>query len=621
MPKKSTFTGITSVPSTYFFDVFGQGFNYRISKSNLFQQIESEIGTPGVQSLNDLSGALQLIAGTNMSIAINEAEGTFTFNGSLAPTSIQSIAFDTSAEVVVSEGEIAWNAEDGTVDIGVPGGSVIQTGQEVTTRVRNSTGSTLVDGEAVFITGSTGNNTVVARAQANAPTADLTIGIVTQTIPNGQTGLVTLIGKVRDFDTSAWSEGDELFLSASVAGEITNVQPAAPNHSVHIGYVVRSSATVGIIYVRVHSVESVSELHDVVLTSTQDRNLLILDAASQTWENGYLDYGDFAGAEDIVLQNNVALRGDDSGGDAKLLVRLSTDDIARVGSPDNVLRFTSSVVPQALYGGNTWDVITTEGGQEIDGDLTADEFKAVDATQPALDVENTDTSSAFVRLRNSAGGVRPIVGASGAVSIQQTTSAGAFEQDWMRFNRNGGVDLFDSDVVRFSTTTTGVSVEGTTLEVNTVVYTWPASDAAGVLSSDGAGNLTWGGVSGQVFAVNAGAGSTPENGDRLSFGQGTDHDNGAIVIPRDARLILATGRFTNATDTITIRLIVNGAAQAATYDLSVTGTAGSNEDVTVDVEGTPLSLSAGDSLNYEFITGAPTNSMDSASVGIWFIFD
>lgn len=79
-----------------------------------------------------------------------------------------------------------------------------------------------------------------------------------------------------------------------------------------------------------------------------------------------LDYGDFAGAEDIVLQNNVVLRGDDSGGDVKPLVRLSSDDIARVGSPDNVLRFTSSVVPQALYGGNTWDVITTEGGQTID---------------------------------------------------------------------------------------------------------------------------------------------------------------------------------------------------------------------------------------------------------------
>lgn len=284
MPKKSTFTGITSVPGTYFFDVFGQGFNYRISKSNLFQQMTDEIGASGVQSIDGLSGALQLIAGTNMSIAVNSVDGSFTFNSSLTPENIQSLSFDTAAGVAVTEGQIAWNAVDDTVDIGVPGGA-IQVGKEVATTVRNSTGTTLVDGEAVYITGSTGNNTVVSRAQANGPTADLTLGIVTQTIPNGQNGRVTLIGKVRDFDTSAWSEGDELWLSASVAGEITNVKPDPPNHAVHIGFVVRSSATVGIIYVRVLAIESISELHDVVITSVADGDTLAFDGPSQTWVN------------------------------------------------------------------------------------------------------------------------------------------------------------------------------------------------------------------------------------------------------------------------------------------------------------------------------------------------
>lgn len=285
MPKKSTFTGITSVPSTYFFDVFGQGFNYRISKSNLFQQMADEIGASGVQSIDGLPGALQLIAGTNMSIAVNSVDGSFTFNSSLTPENIQSLSFDTSAGVAVTEGQIAWNAVDDTMDLGVPGGSVIQVGKEVTTTVRNSTGTTLVDGEAVYITGSTGNNTVVARAQANSATADLTIGIVTQIIPNGQDGLVTLIGKVRNFDTSMWAQGDQLWLSATVPGGITNVKPAAPNHAVHIGFVVRSNASVGIIFVRVQSVESISELHDVELTSLADRDILTFDSASQIWIN------------------------------------------------------------------------------------------------------------------------------------------------------------------------------------------------------------------------------------------------------------------------------------------------------------------------------------------------
>lgn len=526
MPKKSTFTGITSVPGTYFFDVFGQGFNYRISKSNLFQQMTDEIGASGVQSIDGLSGALQLIAGTNMSIAVNSVDGSFTFNSSLTPENIQSLSFDTAAGVAVTEGQIAWNAVDDTVDIGVPGGA-IQVGKEVFTTVRNSTGTTLVDGEAVYITGSTGINTTVARAQANSPTADLTIGIVTQTIPNGQDGRVTLIGKVRNFDTSMWSEGDELWLSATVSGGITNVKPAAPNHAVHVGFVIRSSATVGVIFVRILATESISELHDVVLTSTQDRNLIILDAASQTWQNGYLDYGDFAGAQPIVLQNNIRAFGRNAADTASIDVwRVSDSDIVILGDTDNITTIQSSIVPRAFYGGMQYDMITTEGGQTV-----------------------------------------------------------------------GGTDF----------------------GVGGVLYTWPASSAAGVLTNDGAGNLSWtDGITGQLFCVSGAIDGTPGVGVRLSFGAGESTSNNGIVVPRDCKFVMATLMATGLDGTLTLALEIDQVAQSAAHDLSATGTVTNETDI-VDVASTPLAVSSGQQVNYE-VTTAPT-AAGAIDVVLWFVFD
>lgn len=199
--------------------------------------------------------------------------------------SVDSIQFDKEAGVSVVEGQAAWNNVDKTLDLGLTDGVVLQMGQESLVRVLNNTGGTLVDGEVVYITGAQGNRTTVAKTRADLVTADLTIGVVTQTILNNQSGFLTLTGLVRNFDTSMWNEGDELWLSGSVLGGITNIKPTAPDNSVHIGFVVRSHATLGSIFVRVLSEESVSDLHDVILTNLQDGDILVYDSAAGVWRN------------------------------------------------------------------------------------------------------------------------------------------------------------------------------------------------------------------------------------------------------------------------------------------------------------------------------------------------
>lgn len=193
--------------------------------------------------------------------------------------------FNLTAAQTAGVGEMVWNSTDATMDLGLPGGVTLQAGQEFLLRGLNNSGATMADTTVVYISGAQGNRTVFSKAQANLATADKTIGVLTQDITNNQEGFATLAGLVRGIDTSAWAEGAELWLSAATAGLLTNIKPPAPNNAVSLGYVVRSHASLGSIYVRVAVRESIRELHDVVITAPTDGQVLVYDAATSTWVN------------------------------------------------------------------------------------------------------------------------------------------------------------------------------------------------------------------------------------------------------------------------------------------------------------------------------------------------
>lgn len=201
-------------------------------------------------------------------------------------TQVDRFGFDTAAGLTAGVGEMVWNAADGTADLGLPGGVTLQVGQEGLIRVLNKTGSTIQNMHVVYITGAQGNRVTAAQAQANSVNADKTLAVATQDIANNAEGFATILGMVRQVNTSAWAEGTELWLSAATPGAITNVRPSAPNHQVRVGYVVRSHATEGVIYVTVNIGSDLSHLHDVVITAPADNDVLIYDAATQTWQNG-----------------------------------------------------------------------------------------------------------------------------------------------------------------------------------------------------------------------------------------------------------------------------------------------------------------------------------------------
>jgi hypothetical protein len=202
----------------------------------------------------------------------------------LAPTSIPTTA-----------GTMAWNSQDGTADLRMGGGNVtLQVGQEELVRVVNKTGANLLESnyQAVRISGAQGNRLKVALAKADldANSAD-TIGLVTETINNNLEGFVTAVGLVRNIDTTGdlqdeeWADGDMLYLSAATAGKVTNIKPQAPEHGVRMGYVVRAHKTQGQIYVKVDNGYELDELHNVLITTPEDEDVLFYDEAESLWIN------------------------------------------------------------------------------------------------------------------------------------------------------------------------------------------------------------------------------------------------------------------------------------------------------------------------------------------------
>ena len=150
------------------------------------------------------------------------------------------------------EARIGWNDVDKTVNIGMDYGVVQQVGEETYARVRNMTGVDIPNGTVVGFAGADTDALLVAPYLANGSQPSLYIlGIMTHNLPDsGEKGYCTTWGFVRDLDTSAFSAGDVLYASPSVAGALTNVKPTAPNNVIPIAACVVSHATAGVIFVR-----------------------------------------------------------------------------------------------------------------------------------------------------------------------------------------------------------------------------------------------------------------------------------------------------------------------------------------------------------------------------------
>ena len=226
-----------------------------------FEQLFSVVDSIAPDVVNEIkaeAGSAQATANEALSQIISLANSIDLFSTAPATqnnnsTKTDYLDFNGSAPNSSQIRRMAWNEADQTLNLGMEYGVVQQIGLETYARVQNNTGVTIPNGTVVGFTGAVPDSALsIAPYLADGSTPSLYIlGVMTHDLPDtGQKGYCTVWGFVRDVNTSAFSLGDVLYASPTVAGGFTNVKPTAPNNVIPLAAVLKIGTTDGIIFVR-----------------------------------------------------------------------------------------------------------------------------------------------------------------------------------------------------------------------------------------------------------------------------------------------------------------------------------------------------------------------------------
>ena len=221
------------------------------------------------------------------------------------------VQFDLAYSDGTAEGRLQWNSVDGTLEVGMPGGSVnLQMGQEMLVRCRNTTGSQIDNGKLIYISGQSGGKPLIALSKADSKATAIMFGMVTEDIPHNANGYVTVFGLVRDINTLGFVEGGTVFLSGTTAGGFEQSPATAPHYKARAGYVLTAHATEGVILMSPSVVPPMVSLTDVTPGSPSHGEYLRWDSSTTTWQlsPGYSSFynGTFRETFDALVTSNGA---------------------------------------------------------------------------------------------------------------------------------------------------------------------------------------------------------------------------------------------------------------------------------------------------------------------------
>lgn len=155
-------------------------------------------------------------------------------------------------------GMLTWNKFEDCLDIVQADGSTLQAGLETYIQVKNNSGTSLPNGAVVMFAGVDLEEipTVLPIAATANQEPLYIVGVLTNALENQEVGRATILGKVRNLDTTGsssgetWQQGDLLWVHPSQAGKLTRIRPTAPSPAISVAAVLKVSATQGILLVR-----------------------------------------------------------------------------------------------------------------------------------------------------------------------------------------------------------------------------------------------------------------------------------------------------------------------------------------------------------------------------------
>lgn len=269
------------------------------------------------------------------------------------------IVFDTTPTTVpTDQGTLSWDPNHNTLKIQM-NGETGQIMQDTFYFVKNQSGSSIPKGTIVRAAGTLGAS---GRILIEPFLADGTypskycMGVTAESIPVGGDGMVMHFGQIKQIDLSAYSDGDILYASDTIAGGFTTTRPNAPNNIITIAIVIHAASN-GVMQVRPTFSSNINDDEGVNITSPSNGDVLKYNALLGLWENGVStgsslpdgDYGDITvgGSGTTMTIDNGAVT------EAKLL--LSDNTTANVStSAHGFVPKAPNDIDKILKGNGNW---------------------------------------------------------------------------------------------------------------------------------------------------------------------------------------------------------------------------------------------------------------------------
>ena len=252
----------------------------RLTGSSLYVDLTTSQTIAGTKTFSSqIQGS---VSGTSANVTgivgiTNGGTGSTTANGAL--TALGGIGNITSTDGSVTITSPSATTKDLSVAVAAATNNVI-------CQVRNTTGATLTKGTVVYISGATGQLPTVSKALATSDaTSAQTLGMMSADLANNSNGNVTVIGLITNIDTSAYTDGQQLYLSGTTAGAVTATKPYAPIHLVYVAVVEHAHPTQGKLFVKVQNGYELDEIHNVSAQSPSNGQTIVYNSATSLWEN------------------------------------------------------------------------------------------------------------------------------------------------------------------------------------------------------------------------------------------------------------------------------------------------------------------------------------------------
>jgi len=395
-------------------------------------------------------------------------------------------------------------------------------------------GENVSKGDVVYISGISGNTTVVSKADADDASKMPAFGIVAATTTSGQPVDIYTQGILGDLDTSAYSEGDELFVSTT-AGALTDTAPTGETAAIQkIAKVTRSNAISGSIFItgagRSNATPNLDEdqfflgnaSNQAVATDFSDAvealsiNNVVEDTTPQLGGNLASNGNDilfadsdkaiFGAGSDLQIYHDGTHSYLDDQGTGDLRIKTNFFRVRNSGDTYNMIIADQTGAVTLYHNGNT-KLATTSSGIDVTGEVLAD----------SLDIDGNGDISGNLTLGGYLAG------------------PATFTIDPAAVGDNTGTVVIAGNLQVDGTTTT---INSTTMEVDDLNITL-ASGAANAAAADGAG-LTVDGAS-ATFTYDS-------TNDRWDFNKDISANNGLFFGSQDFYL------YRSAADIATLRV-------------------------------------------------------------------